>query len=87
VVALGGQAHGVVAGLDDPGADGGVALEGGDQGCGCFRRRLGGRDGAAGIVPLERPLGLGNLLLGRAEGRLMVGDLLAQAQQPVGGVG
>jgi hypothetical protein len=38
-------------------------------------------------VPLKRPLGLGNLLLGRAESRLMVGDLLAKPEQPVGGVG
>jgi hypothetical protein len=38
-------------------------------------------------VPLKRLLGLRYLLLGRAEGRRVVGDLLAQAEQPVGGVG
>jgi hypothetical protein len=87
VVALGRQTHRVIAGLDDPATDGGVGIQRGDQG-GCrLRRRLGGRDSAAGIVPLKRLLGLGYLLLGRAEGRRMVGDLLAQTEQPVGGVG
>jgi hypothetical protein len=87
VVTLSRQAHGVAAGLDDPAADGGVAIEGGDQGACGLRRRLGGRDGAAGVVPLKRLLGPGYLLLGRAEGRRVVGDLFAQASQPVSGVG
>jgi hypothetical protein len=87
MVALGRQTHGIIAGLDDPAAHGGVAIQGSDQGGYGLRRRLGGRDSATGIVPLKRLLGLCHLLLGRAEGRRVIGDLLAQAEEPVGGVG